>query len=933
MEYYTKKKSAMRRILICAFIIAALHGCKRYDKDIKRLEGRIDHIENTEINSLSQQVDAINKSLPQLQKADEELRGYITKLQKTASELHKSIGETDEKIAKVREDLERAISDAEAGDAALREELLSALRTAKSDILSQLTAAKSDMQGQLGKIEETISALQTKDAELEKKISELQAWTGGEIQKSKDWVTATFATLEQYNSVTAEIATIRQSVESLNNSLSALETKLKETVSKEIESALEPIRDQISSDIVSEVTASYTTAISNAKAEVTEAYKAEIASSIASLESSLKNWINSALTGYYTINETDAKMSSLKTDLEMQLRSQKTYLESLLENLSDSLSVGIKDNAALIESVQSSLASLKKTQEANAAEVSALKKELAESKETMTEAYNKAIEAAINELGGKLTSDIKSEIENVNKLIDAKIAEVEQELAALDARVKLLEESIVSIKASLKSIMEELTAMKDQISKLVSRIISISHVPTFYNGEEIVPYKLNGNVPVPEDFTIRFEVAPASASSEIADVWQSALSVKGVYTKASLKGVGDFLQIPVVSVSAEGGILSVTMSGEGIDDAFFVGNTKLNIRLKISSGSSEVLSEYVGIQPYKSSSDLDYYDKNGVYHGQAVEIDGLMWAPVNAGSDGTNIYGELYNFSEAGEVCPSGWRLPTKNELFSLSKNHASSSSNGVFGFDFYGSASPSSDRPKVFFPAAGQYTMGNVVDKGSRGYYWSSDEVADSSPSCAYGLTLSNGGSVGSLVANVDTKNSVRCVKGEMKPGGPEPTVGPNDYVDASAKNWGESVKIGDLYWAPVNCGATESNLYGEYYSYKSSETACPSGWRLPTNSELSSLSEHYSSMVTYRGMKGRWFSGASDYCSSGVPKVFFPAAGCSGRDKDEGGEYCSSSTYNDPTWYFEFRVFLKFDDKSVSDNQILSSSTKTYSVRCVKK
>ena len=520
----------------------------------------------------------------------------------------------------------------------------------------------------------------------------------------------------------------------------------------------------------------------------------------------------------------------------------------------------------------------------------------------------------------------------MNKLIDAKIAEVEQELAALDARVKLLEESIVSIKASLKSIMEELTAMKDQISKLVSRIISISHVPTFYNGEEIVPYKLNGNVPVPEDFTIRFEVAPASASSEIADVWQSALSVKGVYTKAALKGVGDFLQIPVVSVSAESGILSVTMSGEGIDDAFFVGNTKLNIRLKISSGSSEVLSEYVGIQPYKSSSDLDYYDKNGVYQGQAIEIDGLMWAPVNAGSDGTNIYGELYNFSEAGEVCPSGWRLPTKNELFSLSKNHASSSSNGVFGFDFYGSASPSSDRPKVFFPAAGQYTMGNVVDKGSRGYYWSSDEVADSSPSCAYGLTLSNGGSVGSLVANVDTKNSVRCVKGEMKPGGPEPTVGPNDYVDARAKNWGESVKIGDLYWAPVNCGATESNLYGEYYSYKSSERACPSGWRLPTNSELSSLSEHYSSMVTYRGMKGRWFSGASAYLT-GVPAVFFPAAGgksmyndTNDNEKDSDGHYWAE-TNNDS--YLAYNLhFSSYSVYMPSRNR-----QNEYSVRCVKK
>ena len=120
-------------------------------------------------------------------------------------------------------------------------------------------------------------------------------------------------------------------MESLNNSLSALETKLKEAVAKEIEAALEPIRDQISSDIVNEVTASYTTAISNAKAEVTEAYKAEIASSIASLESSLKNWINSALTGYYTINETDAKMSSLKTDLEMQLRSRRHIWRACLK--------------------------------------------------------------------------------------------------------------------------------------------------------------------------------------------------------------------------------------------------------------------------------------------------------------------------------------------------------------------------------------------------------------------------------------------------------------------------------------------------------------------------------------------------------------------------------------------------------------------------
>ena len=922
------QKSAASAAIALMFLAPS---CKRYDKDIQRLDGRIDRIENTQIKTLDQQVDAINKSLPQLQKTDEELKGYITKLQGTASDLQKSITETDGKIAKVREYLERAISDAQADDAALKEELTSALNTAKSDILSQLASAKTDMKGQLDRINETITELRAKDTELEKKISDLKTWTGGEIQKSKDWAAATFATLEQYNSVTSEIVTIKQSIEGLESSVTAMETKLKESISKELDSALEPVKEQISSEVIKEVTSSYTSAISAAKTELTEAYKAEISSSISSLEISLKNWVNSTLTGYYTVSETDAKLSSLKSDLERQLKSQRAYLEGLLENLSDSISAGISGNKELIESVQSSLASVKKAQEANATEISALKEELTESKDALTEAYKKAIGTAVSELDGKLTSDMKSEIEKVNKSIDAKIADVEQKLSALDARVSTLENSIVSIKADINTVLEELTAMKDHISKLVKRIISISHVPTFYSGEEYIPYKLNGNIPVPGNFTIRFEVAPASAAEEIVAVWKSAVSVKGVYTRASLKGMGDFVQVPVVSVSAESGILSVTMSGEGIDNVFFIENTKkLNVRLKISSGSDEVLSEYIRMQPYKDLSDSDYFDKNGVYQGQSVEIDGLIWAPVNAGANGSNIYGELYNFADAADACPAGWRLPTNSELSSLSKNRESSSSNGVFGFDFYGSNSPSADKPKVFFPAAGHYTVGSVVDKGSRGCYWSSDESANSSPSSAYGLTFSSSGSVGSLVANVDTKNSVRCVKGEKKT--TEPTVGSNDYVDAGGKNWGTAVKIGNLYWAPVNCGATASNLYGGYYTYSSSQTACPSGWRLPTSSELSSLSAHYSSLVSYNGMKGRWFSGASAYSGS-VPAVFFPAVGGSGKNKDVDGEYWSSSEYYDPTWYFKYTYLLKFDNTSISSDKELQDSKSTYSIRCVKK
>lgn len=106
---------------------------------------------------------------------------------------------------------------------------------------------------------------------------------------------------------------------------------------------------------------------------------------------------------------------------------------------------------------------------------------------------------------------------------------------------------------------------------------------------------------------------------------------------------------------------------------------------------------------------------------------------------------------------------------------------------------------------------------------------------------------------------------------------------------------EIDGLIWATSNCGATSAKPEGKLYNAELFMKACPSGWRVPTAAELTSLSSHYSECVTYNGMKGRWLSGKTPYSSAGSA-VFFPISGFKDSSgnvlwADYGSEYWSST------------------------------------------
>ena len=120
------------------------------------------------------------------------------------------------------------------------------------------------MNNELAQISSTIAILQAKDVEIEQKIADLKSYVDNELKNTEDWATATFSTLEQYNAVCAEIATIKTQIENLNKSISELESRLNTKIATDIAAAVKGLQGELA-ETVTEITNSYTSAISTAK--------------------------------------------------------------------------------------------------------------------------------------------------------------------------------------------------------------------------------------------------------------------------------------------------------------------------------------------------------------------------------------------------------------------------------------------------------------------------------------------------------------------------------------------------------------------------------------------------------------------------------------------------------------------------------------------
>lgn len=352
-------------------------GCQKINDELEVLDGRLDKLEQETIPTIDEQITAINTTLVNLDAVDKELKGYIDNLTATATSLQEQINATNIKIEEVEDALQGEIS------------------TAKTDILAQLEAMKTDLKNELTQINTTITTLQSKDTELDQKILDIKNYVDNELKSMTDWVNATISTLEEYNILVSEVATIKEQIVAINDSIINLETQLTTKINNDIATAVANLNTDIQQK-VSEITTAYTNAIQTAKEEITAAYTTAIQVAISTLDSALKTWVSEQLTGYYTIAEIDAKIAILQ--------------QSITEGDSELLD-----------------------------ELDTLKSQLETAIVDITEAYTKAIEEAINTNNGIIDTKIANEIAIVNQRITDELEVINDRLENIENRLDTLE--------------------------------------------------------------------------------------------------------------------------------------------------------------------------------------------------------------------------------------------------------------------------------------------------------------------------------------------------------------------------------------------------------------------------------------------------------------------------------------------------------------
>lgn len=197
----------MKKLLLPILSLALLlTAC--YDKDIQEINNRLDSIENQKIATLSEQIDAINKTIPLLSKVDEQLSEHISSLEDKSSE--------------------------------------------------------------------EFAALKDASSSLKNQIAELEKYIDNQLSETTDWVNGTFATLEQHNTVVAQIEKIKTQVDNL---------------------------------------------------------KPELLDAISKSEEALKTWVSEQLTDYYKIAEIDAKIEAIENSIKSGDETITASLNELKESL------------------------------------------------------------------------------------------------------------------------------------------------------------------------------------------------------------------------------------------------------------------------------------------------------------------------------------------------------------------------------------------------------------------------------------------------------------------------------------------------------------------------------------------------------------------------------------------------------------------------
>ena len=599
-------------------------GCADYSPDIDDIHKRLDAMEDNQIATIESQIVSVNSSISNFEKADADLKEMIANLQKAAGEFEKAISENGESISALKTGLEKAVEDLKNSDRADKEYVLDSLGKAKAMLLALLESEKTELNGKLTSINNTISYLQKKDAELEKKISDLRIYIDKELKETKDWANATFMTLDQYNAIVDQLGGIEGEIAGLKTSMTNLETRLTEKYSKDLKTASDGVKSRLGEEVdglndridkvVSDITKAYTDAIATFREEMEKWWNESLKKAIDDSEASMKSWVNSTLDGYWTIARTKDSLKALNDDIENQLEAQKKLLNDL-----------ISENAGDITALEDRLKKVNDDLKALADRFPVFTSDLNKAKEDLTTAYKKAIEDAITDFKGVFEATIKARV-------DAAYDSFTRAFSTKEAEMRRVMASISSDLASLD--------FAGLISSFDSVMQSLAFVPTSDDGSVILSYNVES---LEKTIDVSLEIRPERLLSSIgaADVSAYALLTK---TRAS---VGDEVALKVQRITkAKNGVLNVRVEPGVLLDDFIAGRVSAGFRVVVR----DVSTRFTPLKVAKIRPPLIQYTTAS---GSMVDISSSLYAK-DANNKTLNIvhtkYGEIGFDGDADKV-------------------------------------------------------------------------------------------------------------------------------------------------------------------------------------------------------------------------------------------------------------------------------------------
>ena len=266
------------------------------------------------------------------------------------------------------------------------------------------------------------------------------------------------------------------------------------------------------------------------------------------------------------------------------------------------------------------------------------------------------------------------------------------------------------------------------------------------------------------------------------------------------------------------------------------------------------------------NTDIEYGALTDVRDGQTyrtVPIGNQVWMAenLNYASDASFCYGDdpkycekygrLYGWSDAQNVCPAGWHLPSRAEWWTLVANvggrreamHALKSTSVWVSMRDTSAVATDNYGFSILPTGYKDVNKGYVFDNQSHAVFWTaSEDYANEANAFYFYMGVNYGPGLDST--NKLAAFTVRCLQDS-----PDAELREGSLTDERDGQIYKTVVIGTQTWMAENLNyATDSSMcyriepeycdeYGRLYKWIDAQNACPAGWHLPDTTDWNKL------------------------------------------------------------------------------------------------